>query len=488
MLKNKITIIGLGAGDLEQLSIGLYRKLIGANQTIYTRTLDHPVITSLQAEGVSFQSFDNVYVEEGQFKEVYHRIFDVLLKSAEKESLIYAVPGHPMLAEYTVQLLLEQTEVEVEISGGQSYLDDLFTSLKIDPIEGFQFLDGTSFNRSDVSYQNHLVFCQVYDRYIASEVKLALLEDLPADYIITIVEAVGSSAEVLTEIPLEELDRSIEVGNLTSVYIPPVPKELLNHQFSRLREVIATLRAPGGCEWDQAQTHESLKAYLIEETYELIEAIDAQDDDMITEELGDVLLQVMLHSQIGSDSGYFTVDDVIKRITEKMIHRHPHVFSDDPEKIQKTWDELKAEENEPEIVERGTVFTGVSDMLPTLIKARRLKEQAAKIGFEWDDVDEVWLKLDEELKEVQEAISQNDKQAIEDELGDVLFVLVDLARHYDISAELALNHANRKFIRRITHIEKRINEQGKNIYKTPLEEMYFYWNESKRKEDQNEAR
>lgn len=480
MLKNKITVIGLGAGDIEQLSLGTYRKLIDTKDTIFTRTLDHPVITSLEGEGISFQSFDAVYEEENQFGEVYQHIVQELLEKAREKSIIYTVPGHPMLAEYTVQLLLAQDEIEIEISGGQSYLDDLFTSLKIDPIDGFQFLDGTSFDRNLINYQQHVVFCQVYDRYIASEVKLALLEDLPADYLITIVEAAGSTEEALITIPLEELDRSIDVSNLTSVYIPPAPKELLNHQFNQLREVIAILRAPGGCEWDREQTHESLRPFVIEEAYELIDAIEARDDDMIIDELGDILLQVMLHSQIGADAGYFTVDDVIKGITEKMIHRHPHVFSDDPKRIAMTWDELKQEEKGKQI---DTLLSGVGDGLPSLAKARKLQEKAAQIGFDWDDINDLWLKLDEELKEVQEAIVLKDKMAIEDELGDVLFVIVNLARHYQIDAEAALNHANKKFIMRITHIEKRVNEQHKDLYQIPLQEMYRYWNETKRKEN-----
>lgn len=479
-MKNKITVIGLGGGDLEQLSLGIYRRLIQTKDVIYTRTLDHPVIASLEKEGVLFQSFDTVYEEEDQFGEVYERIVQSLLKKAQEQSIIYTVPGHPMLAEYTVQLLLAQDEIEIEISGGQSYLDDLFTSLKIDPIDGFQFLDGTAFDRNQINYQQHVAFCQVYDRYIASEVKLALLEDLPADYLITIVEAAGSSAEELTEIPLEELDRSIKVSNLTSIYIPPVPKELLNHQFTQLRDVIEILRDPGGSEWDQAQTHESLRTFVIEEAYELVDAIESEDDNKIIDELGDVLLQVMLHSQIGADAGYFTVDDVIKGITNKMIHRHPHVFSDNPEKIAKTWDELKKEEKGKQ---NGTLLAGVGAGLPSLSKARKLQDKAAQIGFDWGDTNDVWLKLGEEIKEVHEAIRLEDGAAIEDELGDVLFVIANLARHYQIDAETVLSHANQKFTMRITHIEHRVGEAKKDLYQIPLKEMYMYWNETKRKEE-----
>src|SRR5690625_841383 len=393
-MMGKIEVIGLGAGDIDQLPLGLYKKLTRSASIIYTRTKEHPVIQSLLGEGVTFKSFDHFYEAETIFDQVYERITDTLLENAKRTSIIYTVPGHPMLAEKTVQLLLEQQDIEVEIAGGQSYLDDLFSTLKIDPIEGFQFLDGTSFDRSQLNYRQHLIFCQVYDRFIASEVKLALLEDLPPDYMVTIVEAAGSHKEAIREVPLEDLDRSMEMSNLTSVYVSPVPVSFLNHTFDRLREIIAVLRGPNGCPWDREQTHESLRPYVIEEVYELIDAIDQEDDENIIEELGDVLLQVMLHSQIGEDQGYFQVDDVIRSLTDKMIHRHPHVFgtteAETVEEVYKNWDELKKEEKGKEHF--SSILDGIPKQLPSLAKACKLQHKAGKAGFEWDDVSGVWDK------------------------------------------------------------------------------------------------
>lgn len=405
-MTSKIEIIGLGAGDIDQLSIGIYKKLIHSKTPILVRTKDHPVIQSLEREGVIFESFDQYYEQESQFENVYDRIAEVLLEKAAGATIIYAVPGHPMLAEKTVQLLLEQQEVAVDIIGGQSFLDDLFTSLQIDPIDGFQFVDATLFDRTELNYRQHLIFCQVYDRYIASEVKLTLLEDLPADHPVTIVDAAGSVDEMIQTIPLQELDHSLEVSNLTSLYVPPVSKKQLNHTFSRLREVIATLRGPEGCEWDKKQTHESLREYLLEEVYEVIDAIDDQDDEAIIEELGDVLLQVMLHSQIGEDDGYFTINDVIQGITNKMIHRHPHVFSDSTGHITQSWDELKQEEKGQRSL---SVLANIPKGLPALAKAFKIQKKAAKVGFDWDDTNEVWLKVDEEIEEVKKAIATHDQ-------------------------------------------------------------------------------
>jgi len=474
-----IEVIGLGAADIEQLPLGIYRTLTRTDKPIFLRTGEHPVVESLAEEGVRFSTFDAYYEREDQFADVYEHIVQTLLKEGQNKSIIYVVPGHPMLAEQTVQLLLTQREVPINIVGGQSYLDALFTSLKIDPIEGFQFVDGTAFSRHDLQYRQHLVFCQVYDQFIASEIKLTLLEDLPADYKVVIIEAAGSSDEVKTIVPLHELDRTVELSNLTSVYVPPVPDELLNHQFSRLREIVAALRGPNGCPWDRKQTHETLRTYLIEEAYELIDAINEQDDEGIIEELGDVLLQVVLHSQIGEDSGYFAVEDVIDRVTRKMIHRHPHVFKRDSEDVKKSWDELKSEERGEQVT---SVLDGISKSAPSLTQAFEIQKKVTRVGFQWEQIDGVWDKLQEEVQEVKEAIRAENDTNIEKELGDVLFVIANLALHLNINPEIALLRTNQKFTSRFQYIEEKLLETGQDIEQTSLVEMDGYWDEAKRKE------
>lgn len=479
----QIEVIGLGAGDIEQLPLGIYRKLTQAQQTIYARTNDHPVIKVLEAERVSFTSFDTLYEEEEQFDTVYARITAQLVEAAKtsEDTVIYAVPGHPMLAEKTVQLLLEQNEVEVLIAGGQSYLDDLFTAMQIDPIEGFQFVDGTDFRRDQLHFGNHLFVCQVYDMFIASEVKLTLLEDLPPAYEVYIVEAAGSRAEKIEKVRLEELDHRMEISNLTTLYIPPVPKGYLHHTFPFLREVMAILRGPDGCPWDKKQTHESLRHHTIEEVYELIEAIDEEDDDHIVEELGDLLMHILLHSQIGEDNGYFTIDDVIQSISDKMIYRHPHVFggatADTEETVLENWEELKKQEKGKE---RESVLDGIPVHLPALAKAYKLVSKAGKVGFEWSHVDEVWEKLKEEIDEVIEAVQDKDLTDVEEELGDVLFVLANISRYYKVNPEVALERANRKFISRFQYIENKLEEKRQSPETASLQEMDAYWEEAKK--------
>lgn len=479
---HQIEVIGLGSGTIDQLPYGLYKKITESSENVYTRTMDHPVIKTLQEEGVNFHSFDHVYEKHDQFEGVYAEIATALVQAAKVGPIIYTVPGHPMVAEKTVELLLERTEVEVHISGGKSFLDDVFTAVHMDPIDGFQLIDATDFDRSDVTYRQHTIFCQVYDQMIASDVKLALLEDLPPSFEVAIIDRAGTPEEIVRYLPIEELDREVWQSNLMVVYVPPVDDSLLHHQWNTLRDVIATLRGPDGCPWDQKQTHESLKRYALEEVYELIEAIDAGDDDEIIAELGDVLLQVMLHSQIGEDNGYFTIHDVIKSITDKMIRRHPHVFGDatfsTDEEMKQAWETIKQQEKEGKSINQG-FFSSIPKNSPALMRSEDIQRKAVSAGFDWEHVDHVWEKLSEELGEVKEAIAEGTIEEIEDEFGDVFFVLVNIARHYHVHGELALHHANEKFINRFSYVEQQLRLQGKGIADVGDEEVHVLWEEAK---------
>lgn len=485
-MNQKITVIGLGAADIDQLPLGVYRTITQHQGTIYTRTLDHPVIGHLQKEGIQFEGFDSVYESYDQFEDVYQTVVERLIEESTKNDVLYTVPGHPMLAERTVQLLMqfeEQEEIALSFKGGQSYLDAMFTSLKIDPIEGFQFVDATSFQRNMIEHRQHTVFCQVYDEMIASHVKVELMEDLPHDLPVYIADAVGSEQETIQQLPLYELDRSVKLSNLTSVYIPPVSEDKLHHKFFQLREVIATLRGPEGCPWDRKQTNESLRPYLIEEAYELLQAIEDEDDEGMIEELGDVLLQVMLHSQIGEDEGFFTIDDVIGTVTDKMIRRHPHVFGDQQlntaEEVVGTWDEIKEKEKGEE---RPSTLDGVVKALPGLLRAQELQKKAKKVGFDWDDPTPIWEKIEEEIDEFKVSLASETADAQELELGDILFALVNIARYYKVNPELAVQRTNDKFERRFRDMEEMVLSESKEMKALSLEQLDQYWEQAKRKE------
>ncbi|SOC26351.1 tetrapyrrole methylase family protein/MazG family protein [Ureibacillus xyleni] len=480
---HELTVIGLGAAELDQLQIGVYKKLKSAKK-IYVRTMDHPVIKELQQEGMMFESFDKIYEKHDTFQPVYEEICDNLIKASQNEPLMYAVPGHPLVAEQTVQLLIaamKEGKVDLKIEGGQSFLDPIFGALKIDPIDGFQLLDGTSFSIHDVNMRGHLLIAQVYDAFSASEVKLTLMEKYRDDYPVTIVTAAGSSFENLTTVPLYELDQAVEINNLTTIYVPPVQDDFdALRDWVTFRKIIATLRGPNGCPWDQKQTHESLKKYLIEEAHEFLAAIDAEDDYAMVEELGDVLLQVFLHAQIGEDQGYFNLEEVLASVSEKMIRRHPHVFGDvnveNADEVVANWEDIKrAEKGE----QTGSMLKSEYRASSSLQTSYNYQKKAASVGFDWPDPEGAWEKFAEEWQEFKEEITKGTSKARLDEFGDVLFTLVNLARFYKVSPEEAMVHANEKFARRFHYVEQKVIESGKPFTDFTLEQLDSFWNEAK---------
>ncbi|MCR2823386.1 nucleoside triphosphate pyrophosphohydrolase [Lederbergia panacisoli] len=485
-MEKEIIIIGLGSGDLEQLPLGVY-KLMKHGGRLMLRTKEHPVVAELVQESIDFKSFDEVYEKHGQFEAVYEEITDTLLKMAEKERIIYAVPGHPMVAERTVQLLLEQGplhEIDIKIGGGQSFLDSLFTAVKVDPVEGFQLLDGTLLHKEQIRIGQHVIIAQVYDAFVASDVKLTLMEKYPDDYEVMMVTAAGSKLERVTKIPLYELDRQMKLDNLTSLYVPPISsRELTYKEFSTLRDIIAELRGPNGCPWDKEQTHESLKQYLIEEAYELLDAIDRDDIDNMIEELGDVLLQILLHAQIGEDEGMFSIEDVIQAINEKMVRRHPHVFGDvqaeDSEQVVANWAKIKAEEKKDAAI-RKSLLEGTSKGFPALLRSYEYQKSAAKVGFDWGAPEEAWEKVKEEMQEFEDELTNGNKHDQLMEFGDLLFALVNVARLLKFHPEEAMQTSNEKFFRRFSFIESKVHESGKPFEDYSLEELDQYWNEAKK--------
>lgn len=247
-----------------------------------------------------------------------------------------------------------------------------------------------------------------------------------------------------------------------------------------LIDVVAALRAPDGCPWDRLQTHSSLRRYLLEEVYEVLEAIDNQDMANLREELGDVLLQIVFHARLAEEQGLFTVQDIIDDITAKMIRRHPHVFAKATSKelaeTQLNWEALKSQEPGHD---KKTLLGGISKGLPALLGAQKLQEKAAKVGFDWDSEPPVWAKFKEEIAEFKEAIAQKDYENAELEGGDVLFSLINLLRWYKIGGENALNRTNNKFRHRFAHVERCVKDSGKSWKDFSLEELDLFWESAK---------
>jgi MazG family protein len=258
--------------------------------------------------------------------------------------------------------------------------------------------------------------------------------------------------------------------------------------FARLVSLIERLRAPDGCPWDREQTHESLKPMAIEEAYELVEAIDEGRDEDLVGELGDLLLQVVFHAQIGAEEGRFTAADVADRVSEKMVRRHPHVFGDDGARtsgeVLKNWEVQKAAERHEKGAADGSMLDSVSKAHPAVMEAYQITTKAARVGFDWKDAPAVLGKLDEELVELREALAAGGSgtRAVAEEVGDLLFVAVNLARKAGVDPESALKAANRKFRGRFRHIEERLKERGRSPAQSTLEEMDALWQEAKERE------
>lgn len=255
------------------------------------------------------------------------------------------------------------------------------------------------------------------------------------------------------------------------------------NEFDRLCDIVKRLRAPDGCPWDKAQTLYSLKNAIMEEASELVDALDNKDIENIKEELGDVLLHVVFHSETASEEGLFNIEDVAKGINEKLIRRHPHVFKDEhyetAEQVKERWDKIKEEENKNK-KELESVLDKVPRNLPSLMQAEKLQKRASKYGFDWENPEQVFEKLQEELNELHEAYKENDKEHISEELGDVIFVLSRLASHLDIDADESLRKVNDKFRRRFGYIEKSLKKENKSLESANINEMEDKWQEAKK--------
>lgn len=481
-----LKIMGLGPGAYEALTIGALKELKN-NKNIYFRTEKHPTVDFLKDEGIKFESYDHAYEKYDSFDDVYKYIAeDLITKIKDDDDLIYAVPGHPLVAEKSVVNLIElckENNIQYEVLPAVSFVDAMMEALQVDPIEGVKIIDAFDMKNQILDKRVGTIITQVYNNFIASEVKLRLLEGYEDDTEIIFVRAAGvEGLESIRKIPLYELDWQEDIDYLTSIYIP---KDLGNKKdFQDLLDIIETLRNPGGCPWDREQTHESLKSALLEECYEVIDAIENEDEDALIEELGDVLLQVVFHASIGKEDGYFDIMDVIGGISNKMINRHPHVFGNEEantsEQVLVNWDEIKKEEKGIKTLTEE--MQNIAKSLPATTRAFKVQKKAKKVGFDWDDVNCAMDKVKEELNEIKEVYNCEDKSIIEGEVGDLLFACINVARFLEVDGELALDKTIKKFIKRFSYIENEAIKNNKNLKDMTLEEMDKLWEEAKTSE------
>ncbi len=515
----RLTILGLGPGAADHMTAEALAHL-QAIDSLVLRTRVHPTVALLPGH-LRVTSFDDLYETALDFSSIYQRIAAELIEQVvQGQDVTYAVPGHPLIAEATtrhIRRMADERGVAVRIIAGLSFVEPVCEVLGLDPFErGLQLLDALELGQQAafpaasepqtrawselqgvgpyappllpfplVTTQPALI-AQLYNRRAASEVKLALLTRYPAQHPITIVSAAGILGHTRARtLPLHELDHQQELDHLTVGYVPPLAVHDDVRGIEGIQWVVARLLGPQGCPWDREQTHLSLRPYLLEEAHEVLEALDANDPEAASEELGDLLLQILMHSEMARQAGAYDFGDVTGQIATKLIRRHPHVFGDlavsGSAEVLRNWESIKAQEHAEKGKSRTSLLDGIPVGLPALAAAQKLGQKAAKVGFDWPDVAGVWAKVREELHEIETA----EPAQRSEEFGDLLFVVARLASWLGVDAETALREANAKFRRRFAACERLAD--GRDLKQLSPQELDNLWNAAKREERGNGA-
>jgi tetrapyrrole methylase family protein/MazG family protein len=425
---------------------------------IFQRTARHPGAV----EGVP--SFDHVYESAASMDDVYSTIVAALVDAAnEHGEVLYLVPGSPLLAERTVELLRERRDVEVRVLPALSFADLAWGAAGVDPVAaGVTLIDGQQFAVDAAGRAGPFLVAQCDSHQVLSEIKLAV-DDGPD---VTVLHHLGLPDQLVEVVPWADLDRRVEPDHLTALYVPPLAAPVAS-EVARFAELVRTLRER--CPWDREQTHETLTRHLVEETYETLDAISGLPDSYahLEEELGDLLFQIVFHATLAAEAGEFTLADVARGIHDKLVGRHPHVFgqveADTAAQVVTNWEQIKKAEKG-----RDSVMDGIPSSLPALLYAYKVGRKAAAVGFDWADRDGPLDKVAEELDEV-----RADPSA--EELGDLLFAAVNVARHLDVDPEAALRAATDKFRTRFVAMEAIAERRGVAV----SDEL---WDEVKEKE------
>jgi tetrapyrrole methylase family protein/MazG family protein len=371
----RVTVVGLGPGGADLLTAGTLAEL-DVDRPRHLRTTRHPAAVAVR----DAISFDDEYADAERIEDVYSAIVERLVDAATTHGdVLYAVPGSPVVAEHSVELLVDDPRVEVRLVPALSFADLAWARLGVDPIaEGVRIIDGARFATAAAGERGPLLVCQCDRRDVLSDIKLAVEE--PPSGPVRILWHLGLDDEAVMSVAWEDLDRTVDPDHLTSVYVPRLEQPVAA-EVQALEEVVRRLRAE--CPWDREQTHETLERYLVEETYEVLDAIASGDPAHLEEELGDLLFQVVFHSTIATEEGWFGLTDVVSGIHDKLVARHPHVFGDvevaDAAEVASNWERLKAAEKG-----RASVLDGVPPALPALMLAAKVLRKATVAGVQVD--------------------------------------------------------------------------------------------------------
>ena len=480
--KTGITLLGLGPGDPSLLTREAWEVLTQAPE-VFLRTRQHPTVAGFPPE-LRLHSFDRLYQDGESFEAVYTEIVEQVLELGQRpQGVVYAVPGHPYVGEATSPEIARRARergIPVRLVEGLSFLEVLFSALEIDPLPHTTLVDAlelAALHHPPFPPSAPAVIAQIHSPAIASEVKITLMAQYPDEHPVQLVHNAGSPGVKVEHLKLFEIDRTRDIGLLTALYLPPLGG---NTSLEAFQEIVAHLRAPDGCPWDREQTHQSLRPHLLEEAFEVLTALDADDPLAMREEFGDLLLQIVLHAQIAAEYGEFTLAEVISGIHDKIVQRHPHVFGElklgDTAAVLQNWERMKAAEREAKGEQPTGLLDGVALALPALAQAEAYQKRAGRVGFDWPNLQGVMDKIEEELEEVRQAVSGEARAA---EIGDLLFAVVNLARWYEVDAESALRETNQRFRRRFAFIEAAAAARERKLEDLTLDELNELWDESK---------
>ncbi|MSO59321.1 MAG: nucleoside triphosphate pyrophosphohydrolase [Ilumatobacteraceae bacterium] len=474
----RIVVVGLGPGDPELITTETLNEIARIPHR-FIRTTQHPSASLVLDALGGASAFDHHYDNAASFEDVYALIVDDLVSAAtQHDEVLYAVPGSPLVLERTVQLLRARTDVVVRVCSALSFLDEAWRALEIDPVEHHvQLIDGHQFATAAAGKHGPLLIAHVHANWVLSNVKLSI-DDAADDVPVVLLHHLGLMDEQIIETTWSNIDKVIEADHLTCMYVPHLTT-CVGEELVRFHQLARTLREQ--CPWDKEQTHHSLVRYLIEETYETVDAIsalradDPLTDDAFIEELGDLLYQIEFHATIAEQEGRFTMGDVARTVHDKLVSRHPHVFGDVVVslvgEVLSNWEDIKNAEK-PERVE---IFDGVIEGSPALVFAVKVQQRAARFGLDWPDALGALNKIVEEAQEIREAISQSDPEATMAEVGDLLFALVNVARHLDVDPESALRGAIHKFRSRVLGVQELSKKRGLDMAKLDLAALDELW-------------
>ena len=472
MNDQQLTVVGLGPGNPGLLSREGWSVLERA-ETVYLRTASHPAVAGLPA-GLKVTSFDQIYEQYSDFGDVYRAIVDRL--SALPPGSVYAVPGAPSVGEATVEGL-RQAGIPFRLVQGISFIEPCLAALGLDALDGLVVADAITLAAGHhPSFPPDLVALvpQLHSPFLAGEVKLSLMNQYPEDHPVALIHRASLADERVERLALHEIDRSASIGDLTTLYIPAT---LLDSSFETLQNTVARLRAPDGCPWDRQQSHQSLRKHLLEEAYEVLTALDELDQGGLREELGDLLLQIVLQVQIATEESDFQMADVVSGIQAKLIRRHPHVFGglqvSGIDEVLQNWEHFKEQET------GSGPMAGVPASLPALTQAAELQGRASRVGFDWPSSEGVQEKIFEELGEIDAASAAEAKAT---EIGDLLFAVVNYARWLEADPESELRQANQRFRTRFERMTALARDRGSKFEDLTPPEMDHLWETVKRQE------